>query len=218
MVHKRIKIVRNHYKINQIAMAEYLGVNQSTYSRYESGKIEPNVHFLYTFCDFLNINLNWLIKGQGQMVLSHDDSKFSKDNLPTSNIDTLISTDEPNMSSSRNEANSLKPVLLKVLSDIPHGNPISFTNETLSEICLPASDVDMNDIYQCYRIKGSNLSPDLLHGDYAIFTSKFDETSLENEIIAFKTDDDVYVKNYKNIHLNDENTLLGVLKWVVRKV
>ena len=176
-------------------MAEYLSVNQSTYSRYEAGKLEPNNHFLFTFCDFFNINLNWLIKGQGEMLLSKDDSK-------------IIS----------GQSDSSKIMTLKVLSEIPDGNPLTFTDETLTEIAILSSENDSSKKYYCYRIKGNNLSPDIIHGDYAVFADNEKIEKYEGKIIAIKTSDDIYVKNQKNYSQNEGDEILGILQWVVRKI
>ena len=194
MVNKRIKTVRKYYNINQIKMAEYLSVNQSTYSRYEAGKLEPNNHFLFTFCDFFNINLNWLIKGQGEMLLSKDDSKIISE-----------------------QGSNSKVMIVKVLSEIPDGNPLSFTDDTLSEIPILTSEVDNSKKYNCYRIKGNNLSPDIIHGDYGIFVETVKIEDCEGKIIVIKTKEDIYVKNQKNYTPNDGDEILGILVWVIRK-
>ena len=69
MVGKRLKEVRINKGLTQVAIANVLSVSQTNYNRYEKGVVEPNIQFLQSFSREFNVNLNWLLTGQGEMFL-----------------------------------------------------------------------------------------------------------------------------------------------------
>lgn len=58
---KNLKAVRDSKSMSQAEFAEHLGIVQSTYSAYESGKSLPNTEILFRICDTCNISADWLI-------------------------------------------------------------------------------------------------------------------------------------------------------------
>ena len=67
-VNKRIKLVREYLKQNQSEFSFEINVKQKDISRLESGvaKFVPN-NVINTLHDKLNVNLNWLFSGSGEM-------------------------------------------------------------------------------------------------------------------------------------------------------
>lgn len=70
MIGKRLKQVRKYLKLTQVSLAEKMSITQGTYNRYENDNIEPNIQFLHNYCVYFNIDINWLITGQGNMLLN----------------------------------------------------------------------------------------------------------------------------------------------------
>jgi len=65
---KRLKEVRG--RLSQKEIAEKLNVYWNTYARYERGERIPNLDFLIRLHKvFNNINLHWLITGEGNMYI-----------------------------------------------------------------------------------------------------------------------------------------------------
>ncbi len=67
MIGNRIKQVRKLLRLTQNDLAEKLNVTQATYNRYENEVNEPNIRFLHIFVDSYNVNLNWLLTGEGSV-------------------------------------------------------------------------------------------------------------------------------------------------------
>lgn len=60
---KRIKEVREHYKLNQREFANTLGLQWNSISLFENGKRNPSERTLNDICTKYNTNPEWLING-----------------------------------------------------------------------------------------------------------------------------------------------------------
>ncbi|MHA2474097.1 MAG: helix-turn-helix domain-containing protein, partial [Promethearchaeota archaeon] len=77
----RFKEVRQFLKKNQYELAKELKGGQSTITNIETGKIYPCVPFQNHLHRKYHFNLNWLLTGEGEMIISPaGNSKF--DDLP----------------------------------------------------------------------------------------------------------------------------------------
>lgn len=63
----RIQKVRKHFKLSQEEISAQIGISYRAYSSYERGDRKPSYEFLELFFNIFNVNLNWLIVGQGEM-------------------------------------------------------------------------------------------------------------------------------------------------------
>lgn len=61
MYFKRIYELRNDSDVKQVQIAQYLGVQQATYSDYENGKINIPVEALIKIADFYQVSLDYLV-------------------------------------------------------------------------------------------------------------------------------------------------------------
>ena len=68
----RLKKIREHLGLSQQEMADKLEILVTTISKYERGVISPASNFLIKMVVLFNVDLNWLIAGQGHMFLDED--------------------------------------------------------------------------------------------------------------------------------------------------
>lgn len=61
MKFENIRNLREDNDKLQIELAEYLGVKQTTYSKYELGKINIPIDILIKLADFYNVSLDYLV-------------------------------------------------------------------------------------------------------------------------------------------------------------
>ena len=61
MTFSRIRDLREDRDLNQETLAEMLGVRQTTYSKYELGKINVPVEMLIKIADFYDVTLDYLV-------------------------------------------------------------------------------------------------------------------------------------------------------------
>ena len=60
MIFRRIRELREDRDLTQTALAVYLGVRQTTYSKYELGRIEVPVEVLIKLADYYQVSLDYL--------------------------------------------------------------------------------------------------------------------------------------------------------------
>lgn len=72
MIHSRIKKIRESFGISRKIFAEKLDLPLSNLSYLESGEREPSRQVLTKMAETFNININWLLLGQGEMFVDGD--------------------------------------------------------------------------------------------------------------------------------------------------
>lgn len=58
---ERLIELRKSIKKTQIELADYLGVTQTSYRRYENGEAEPNIERLIKLADYYHVTLDYLV-------------------------------------------------------------------------------------------------------------------------------------------------------------
>ncbi len=66
MIFRRIRELREDRDLTQTALADYLGVRQTTYSKYELGRIEVPVEVLIKLADYYQVSLDYLVGREGR--------------------------------------------------------------------------------------------------------------------------------------------------------
>ena len=66
MIFRRIRELREDRDLTQTALADYLGVRQTTYSKYELGRIEVPVEVLIKLADYYQVSLDDLVGREGK--------------------------------------------------------------------------------------------------------------------------------------------------------
>ena len=64
---KRLKEIRLHYELSQTELANRLNTTQAVISNYEAGRRIPDANFLRKLIDVFQIDINWLLTGEGSM-------------------------------------------------------------------------------------------------------------------------------------------------------
>jgi transcriptional regulator with XRE-family HTH domain len=73
----RIRTVRERLKLKQVDFANQLGVSQSFLSIVESGKRKPSFALLCSLLTSFNVDLPWVLTGQGEMFIkTNQESSF----------------------------------------------------------------------------------------------------------------------------------------------
>ena len=66
MIFRGIRELREDRDLTQTALADYLGVRQTTYSKYELGRIEVPVEVLIKLADYYQVSLDYLVGREGR--------------------------------------------------------------------------------------------------------------------------------------------------------
>lgn len=66
---QRVKAIRKTLGLSQKDFAESLGISGTFISEVESGKYKPCYDFFYNIMNHFNVNLHYLLTGQGEMFI-----------------------------------------------------------------------------------------------------------------------------------------------------
>lgn len=78
MLNENLRECRNRLGLSQFAVAEKLGIAQVQYGTYERGTRKPSAEILEKLVKVFNINVNYLLTGEGSMFITPE---LSKDTL-----------------------------------------------------------------------------------------------------------------------------------------
>jgi SOS-response transcriptional repressor LexA len=169
-VGERLKALRSKLSVTQKKFANLLNCSQAKISDYESGKLSISNKDLSIIANTYNVNLNWLITGEGEMfnnVRAHE-GIFS--NL----------------------------IRLPVVGDIAAGFPIELVPDEPTEyIDVPTSLLDQPPPYYVFKVNGESMLPVIHPGDYVIISNGaigFKNNQLNGRICAFRTADGITLK------------------------
>ena len=84
MYAQNIKKLRKELRLTAQALADNVGIALQTVQNYELGKREPSFAFMYYLLTVYNVNINWLMTGDGQMF-------NAAQNEPPEDIKQLVS-------------------------------------------------------------------------------------------------------------------------------
>ena len=70
MIADRLQKIRKHLKLSQTEMSQQTGISYRAYTSYEHGDRKPSLEFLQNLVCKMNVNLNWIIAGTGDMFIS----------------------------------------------------------------------------------------------------------------------------------------------------
>lgn len=62
MFKDKLKYLRKQQELTQIELSQYLGIDQTTYSRYETGATEPDIATLKKLANFFDVSIDYLLE------------------------------------------------------------------------------------------------------------------------------------------------------------
>ena len=78
-MNKRIRLIREHFKLNQTDFGKTIGLKQSSVASYETGVREPTESVIMVICDKFKVSEIWLRTGEGEMFQKpSDDEEFDR--------------------------------------------------------------------------------------------------------------------------------------------
>ena len=78
MYAQNIKKLRKELRLTAQALADNVGIALQTVQNYELGKREPSFAFMYYLLTVYNVNINWLMTGEGSMFIGQDKTDHTK--------------------------------------------------------------------------------------------------------------------------------------------
>lgn len=91
MYKSNLKKLKDYLNLTSLELAEKLGISYSTLGSYERGNRTPSIDFPLLLIEKLNININWLLTGTGDMFISTCENTLQEQNNSNlvKNLDTF---------------------------------------------------------------------------------------------------------------------------------
>ena len=64
MFKDKLRFLRKQQEFNQREVAEHLGIDQTTYSRYETGATEPDIESIKKLAKLFNVSIDYLLENE----------------------------------------------------------------------------------------------------------------------------------------------------------
>ena len=74
----RLRLFRKSRKITIHELSDRIGISKSTISEVERGHTKPPVNFLLAMFNLYGLNVNWVLTGEGKMILKRDAASLSR--------------------------------------------------------------------------------------------------------------------------------------------
>ena len=168
-VKDRVRNVRNFLKLSQEALAVETGSQRTTVAGYESGISLPKAEFLRELSIKYGINPNWILTGQGKMLIDSSKSEV----IPTGNHIPLLR------------------------QKVSCGTGQAWDDETNIECYVNVFDLiprlKTGKVYALHVTGSSMLGVGIKDGDIVLFDAKRAQDSKDGTYV-FSLDGDVYCK------------------------
>jgi len=169
---RRMKDVLKKLDLTQVGLAEKLDISNVVINRYIKGKTNPNYDFLNKLATTFNINITWLITGEGPM-------------FPTRNTEIIGSREYFHM---------------PILDNVSCGSPQEIESaEPLDHIMMDTSSLsgDFNSYFAFYA-SGDSMEPYISNGDVIIIKQCNNWVAADERICAVRVDGEVTLKKIKS--------------------
>lgn len=147
---ERLKIFRKSLNLTQVQFCEALQLDQSYYSKVESGKIECSISVLEKIYDIYGINIHWYLTGDGNMY----------NDCPPNSVHLI--EDSVHLNSVQSKNNILVPVAA-------YGGYLGeWTQEYISQELIYIKVPGEPHHARTFEISGDSMEPVISHGDYVV--------------------------------------------------
>lgn len=159
--------------ISKKKFAEQLGLSQGNVSDwFNRPGYRPSIDALKRISDTFNVNLNWLVTGEGHIY-----------NVPAPA-----------------RVNHSSVISLPVVADIAAGTGIeAYDLEPEEYISIDSSLLPVRPAW-VFRVSGSSMEPEILTGDYAIIAPFDPDQDYDGTILAFRSLDGLLPKRFTYDH------------------
>jgi SOS-response transcriptional repressor LexA len=235
---KRIKEIRKELKKTQKEFANLLNVTQSNVNYYERDEFTPSLKVLQIIRKSFNINIDWLLTGEGNKFLPSPLMKARPENIKKKVLDLIkhelitLANDEGFTDDEKDDCWHLPRV-----GDISAGIPMAFAEDSdpWDFVAIPKSQLASPTDCDVLRVNGDSMEPKIEHSDFVVIKRCNDIWSCNNKVVAVRTADGLTLKRldvnhekqtaylwpnnskYEAIVFDEDCTLCGYLILQIRK-
>lgn len=153
--------------ISQAKFAKSINVSPSSVSEWlKKHDVSPGKDALIRMSQVHNVNLNWLLTGNGPMFNPSIESITSIPSIP-----------------------DFRHFRIQIVGEIAAGEPIAITNvEPIGYVPVDLSLIPNAAKCMAFKICGDSMSPEIIHGDVVIINPEYDICKLDKAIVAAQID------------------------------
>lgn len=183
-ISQRIKQLRRLKNKSQVEFSREIGASQTAISNYESGEREPNSEFLKKLVVAYDVNLSWLLTGEGSMFQE------------VRQIDTAMLT---------------RTIPIPFVGEIAAGMPSeALFEEPFPMIDVPASLLSYPPPYILFRVAGNSMAPLMMPGDLVICSEDWRGVDIDGKSMAFRTPDGITIKKLREDYARKTTWLIPI--------
>ena len=192
MVSLRLKELRDSLKLSQKKMGDMLGIAQTTYANYESGKANIPDELKTKLINSVGLNVNWLLTGNGEMIVSAVSNPSSSNQLAIDSGEYKTPSGKTILIQKDSSTYSV-PILA---SKVSAGPGCEWSQADFRELRMPTLEkfflgYPKDDIFAAEVVGDSMQDIDLIDGD---FVFAFHNRVRGNGIYVMALDTEVIVK------------------------
>jgi SOS-response transcriptional repressor LexA len=169
---KRLKVVLKKLSLSQTGLSKEIGTSNVVINRYIKDKTTPDYNFLNKLVTKFNININWLLTGEGSM-------------FPSRNIKHIGNEDY---------------YCMPIIDGVSCGSPQEIESaEPTDHILIDTNSLsgDFND-YFAFNASGESMEPYISNGDVIIVKQHDDWSSVDDRICVVRVDGEITLKKVKS--------------------
>lgn len=169
---KRLKDVLKKLSLSQTGLSKEIGTSNVVINRYIKDKTTPDYNFLNKLVTRFNININWLLTGEGSM-------------FPSRNIKHIGNGDY---------------YCMPIIDGVSCGSPQEIESaDPLDHILIDTNSLsgDFND-YFAFNASGESMEPYISNGDVIIVKQHDDWNTVDDRICVVRVDGEITLKKVKS--------------------
>ncbi len=193
MIGERLKMMRNALQLKQTEMAKAMELNPSAISQMESGRTKPSLETLAEIAKRYQVDLHWLITGQGQMFNKAE--SVGQQKKQWDKLQKMMNASLEEIVQARQDMLDAESVDFNVTGEIAAGEPLENYGETLDVVSVRRSMIHgVVGNYIALRVNGRSMEPDIHHNDVVLIRQDQDWRRLEGKICAVRIDGAITLK------------------------
>lgn len=161
---QRIVYLRENLGINQSNFAIGLGIKRPTLAGYEKGSFPPHTDFLIKTHKIYNVNIDWLLTGEGEMFLSRQEKAL--ENIPKTGPKRV-----PVYSESELPEGAFVVPLLDMKYSAGSGSDLPDEDNVKALIRVPSYLSRYGEKIRALPVDGDSMYPTLNRGDLVVCDS-----------------------------------------------
>ena len=167
MIGERLKMMRNALQLKQTEMAKAMELNPSAISQMESGRTKPSLETLAEIAKRYQVDLHWLITGQGQMFNKAE--SVGQQKKQWDKLQKMMNASLEEIVQARQDMLDAESVDFNVTGEIAAGEPLENYGETLDVVSVRRSMIHgVVGNYIALRVNGRSMEPDIHHNDVVL--------------------------------------------------